>query len=65
LGKRAGKDADRNKATLVPFSAYGSAQQARRLAQHAIQALEDGGFGDKALYLRRRRCSRQPEILIE
>ena len=49
LGKRAGKDADRNKATLV--AALGLQQARKRrdaLAEEAISALEDGGFGESA-----------------
>jgi farnesyl diphosphate synthase len=52
LGKRAGKDADRNKATLV--AALGIEEARRRrdaLAQEAIQALDDGGFGDAGAIL--------------
>jgi farnesyl diphosphate synthase len=47
LGKRAGKDADRNKATLVAALGIEEARKVRdALAQEAIKALEDGGFGD-------------------
>lgn len=52
LGKRAGKDADRNKATLV--AALGLEQARKRrdaLAEDAIQALADGGFGETAAIL--------------
>ncbi|MCI4678043.1 polyprenyl synthetase family protein [Rhodoblastus acidophilus] len=52
LGKRAGKDADRNKATLV--AALGLEEARRRrdaLAEEAIQALADGGFGASAAIL--------------
>ena len=49
LGKRAGKDADRNKATLVAVLGLDGARQRRdALAQEAIDALTDGGFGAKA-----------------
>ena len=52
LGKRAGKDADRNKATLVAVLGLPEARKRRdALAQEAIQALEDGGFGDRAAVL--------------
>ena len=52
LGKRAGKDADRNKATLVAVLGLDEARRRRdALAQEAIQALADGGFGDKACVL--------------
>jgi farnesyl diphosphate synthase len=52
LGKRAGKDADRNKATLVAVLGLAEACKKRdELAREAIQALEDGGFGDKAAVL--------------
>ncbi len=52
LGKRAGKDADRNKATLVAALGLEEARKKRdALAQDAIKALEDGGFGDKASVL--------------
>jgi farnesyl diphosphate synthase len=51
LGKRAGKDADRNKATLVAALGLEAARTRRdRLAQEAIAALEI--FGDKASILR-------------
>ena len=49
LGKRAGKDADRNKATLVAMLGLDEARQARRPARDAIAAL--AGFGDKAAIL--------------
>ncbi len=52
LGKRAGKDAERNKATLVAVLGLAEARKRRdALAQEAVQALEDGGFGDKAAIL--------------
>ena len=52
LGKRAGKDADRNKATLVGVFGLAEARKRRdALAEEAIQALEDGGFGEKAAIL--------------
>jgi farnesyl diphosphate synthase len=52
LGKRAGKDADRNKATLVAVLGLAEARKRRdALAQQAVQALQDGGFGDKAAIL--------------
>ncbi len=51
LGKRAGKDADRNKATLVAALGLEAARTRRdRLAQEAIGALEI--FGEKARILR-------------
>ena len=51
LGKRAGKDADRNKATLVAALGLEAARARRdRLAQEAIGALEL--FGDKARILK-------------
>ena len=57
LGKRAGKDADRNKATLVAALGIEEARKRRdALAQEAIQALDDGGFGDKAAHSRRSRA---------
>jgi farnesyl diphosphate synthase len=47
LGKRAGKDADRNKATLVAVLGLDEARKRRDgLAREAIEALS--GFGDKA-----------------
>ncbi|MCW2284157.1 farnesyl diphosphate synthase [Rhodoblastus acidophilus] len=47
LGKRAGKDADRNKATLVAVLGIDEARKRRdALAREAIEAL--AGFGDKA-----------------
>jgi farnesyl diphosphate synthase len=50
LGKRAGKDADRNKATLVAVLGLAEARQRRdSLAQEAIGALR--GFGEKAVIL--------------
>ena len=52
LGKRAGKDADRNKATLVAALGIEEARKRRdALAQEAIQALDDGGFGDAGAIL--------------
>jgi farnesyl diphosphate synthase len=52
LGKRAGKDADRNKATLVAALGIEEARKRRdALAEEAIQALADGGFGDKGAVL--------------
>ncbi len=49
LGKRAGKDADRNKATLVAALGLEAARKRRdALADEAIRALEDGGFGESA-----------------
>jgi farnesyl diphosphate synthase len=52
LGKRAGKDADRNKATLVATLGIEEARKVRdALAQEAIKALEDGGFGDSGAVL--------------
>jgi farnesyl diphosphate synthase len=52
LGKRAGKDADRNKATLVSVWGLDAARKKRdALAQEAIHALEEGGFGAKAATL--------------
>jgi len=51
LGKRAGKDADRNKATLVAALGLEAARERRdRLAQEAIAALDL--FGEKAAILR-------------
>jgi farnesyl diphosphate synthase len=50
LGKRAGKDADRNKATLVAVLGIEEARKRRDdLAREAIEAL--GGFGDRAAIL--------------
>jgi farnesyl diphosphate synthase len=52
LGKRAGKDADRNKATLV--AALGLEEACKRrdaLADDAIRAIEDGDFGAHAAIL--------------
>jgi farnesyl diphosphate synthase len=50
LGKRAGKDADRNKATLVAVLGIDEARKRRdALAREAIEAL--AGFGDKAAIL--------------
>ena len=52
LGKKAGKDADRNKATLVAVLGLDEARRRRdALAEEAIRALNDGGFGDKAAIL--------------
>ncbi len=52
LGKRAGKDAGRNKATLVAVLGLAEARKRRdALAAEAIEALADGGFGDKAAVL--------------
>jgi farnesyl diphosphate synthase len=52
LGKRAGKDADRNKATLVAVLGIDEARKRRdALAREAIKALDDGGFGEKAAIL--------------
>ena len=52
LGKRAGKDAGRNKATLVSALGIDAARERRdTLAIDAIEALEDGGFGEKAAVL--------------
>jgi farnesyl diphosphate synthase len=52
LGKRAGKDADRNKATLVAALGIEEARKRRdALAQEAIQALDDGGFGQSGAIL--------------
>jgi farnesyl diphosphate synthase len=46
LGKRAGKDAGRNKATLVAALGLDAARERRdTLAIEAIEALEAGGFG--------------------
>jgi len=52
LGKRAGKDAGRNKATLVAALGIDGARKRRdRLADEAIAALQDGGFGARAAVL--------------
>ena len=52
LGKRAGKDAGRNKATLVAALGMARAKERRdALAQEAVKALTDGGFGEKAALL--------------
>jgi len=52
LGKRAGKDAGRNKATLVAALGIDAARKRRdKLADEAIAALEDGGFGARAAIL--------------
>ena len=52
LGKRAGKDAGRNKATLVSALGLDAARERRdTLAIDAIEALEEGGFGEKAAVL--------------
>jgi farnesyl diphosphate synthase len=49
LGKRAGKDAGRNKATLVAALGIDAARERRdNLAIEAIEALAAGGFGAKA-----------------
>ncbi|MDE2362560.1 MAG: polyprenyl synthetase family protein [Hyphomicrobiales bacterium] len=49
LGKRAGKDAGRNKATLVAALGIDAARERRdTLAIEAIEALAAGGFGSKA-----------------
>ena len=49
LGKRAGKDAERNKATLVAALGLGEAKNRRdRLAAAAQAALAQGGFGGAA-----------------
>jgi farnesyl diphosphate synthase len=49
LGKRAGKDAGRNKATLVAALGIDAARKRRdKLAEEAIAALEDCGFGARA-----------------
>jgi farnesyl diphosphate synthase len=52
LGKRAGKDAGRNKATLVAALGMDAARKRRdMLAQEAIAALKDGGFGPRGAVL--------------
>ncbi|MBV9393119.1 MAG: polyprenyl synthetase family protein [Methylobacteriaceae bacterium] len=52
LGKRAGKDAGRNKATLVAALGLDAARKRRdMLAQQAIAALKDGGFGARGAVL--------------
>ncbi|MEA2757915.1 MAG: farnesyl diphosphate synthase [Methylobacteriaceae bacterium] len=52
LGKRAGKDAGRNKATLVAALGIDAARQRRdTLAEEAIAALRDGGFGAQGAVL--------------
>jgi farnesyl diphosphate synthase len=52
LGKRAGKDAGRNKATLVASLGIDAARKRRdMLAQQAIAALKDGGFGERGAVL--------------
>jgi farnesyl diphosphate synthase len=52
LGKRAGKDAGRNKATLVAALGMDAARKRRdMLAQEAIAALADGGFGARGAVL--------------
>lgn len=49
LGKRAGKDAGRNKATLVAVLGLdGAKKRSQALAEEAISALEQGGFGAKS-----------------
>ncbi|MBV9521216.1 MAG: polyprenyl synthetase family protein [Alphaproteobacteria bacterium] len=52
LGKRAGKDAGRNKATLVAALGIDAARKRRdKLAEEAITALKDGGFGARGAVL--------------
>jgi farnesyl diphosphate synthase len=52
LGKRAGKDAGRNKATLVAALGIDAARKRRdKLAEEAIAALKDGGFGARGAAL--------------
>jgi farnesyl diphosphate synthase len=52
LGKRAGKDAGRNKATLVAALGIDAARKRRdTLADEAIAALTDGGFGTRGRVL--------------
>jgi farnesyl diphosphate synthase len=52
LGKRAGKDAGRNKATLVAALGIEAARKRRdKLAEEAITALRDGGFGARGAVL--------------
>lgn len=52
LGKRAGKDAGRNKATLVSALGIDAARDRRdSLAIDAIEALDEGGFGETAAVL--------------
>jgi farnesyl diphosphate synthase len=52
LGKRAGKDAGRNKATLVAALGIEAARKRRdKLAEEAIAALTDGGFGARGAVL--------------
>jgi farnesyl diphosphate synthase len=52
LGKRAGKDAGRNKATLVAALGLDAARKRRdKLAEEAIAALTDGGFGTRGAVL--------------
>ena len=49
LGKRAGKDSERNKATLVGALGLDAARERRdTLAIEAIEALASGGFGEDA-----------------
>jgi farnesyl diphosphate synthase len=53
LGKRAGKDADRNKATLVAALGLEAARQRRdKLALEAVAALDVFGPGDRAAILK-------------
>jgi len=53
LGKRAGKDAGRNKATFVAALGLSGAKAARdRLVREAEAALDEAGLGDKAETLR-------------
>jgi farnesyl diphosphate synthase len=53
LGKRAGKDADRNKATFVAALGLPGAKAARdRLVQEAEAALTESGLGERAETLR-------------
>jgi len=52
LCKRAGKDAGRNKATLVAALGIAAARRRRdKLAEEAIAALKDGGFGARGAVL--------------
>jgi farnesyl diphosphate synthase len=53
LGKRAGKDADRNKATFVAALGLPGAKAARdRLVKEAEAALTESGLGERAETLR-------------